>query len=153
MSRGQSIPEYALMISIAAAAIVAMQAYVRRGIQSEIKRLTDVALAVRPEDATSSSLLKRGELAQKAGMTNTEGSEFVQDLSAESDYSVIREVPAVTTFDGLMSRARISSASVFVDRSDLPPNFLLRSRIFGQLNDVGKVPIRFYPSPADTNNP
>ena len=150
MSRGQSIPEYALLVSIAAAAVVAMQAYVRRGMQSEIKRLTDVVLAVKPQDATNASLLKRGELAQKAGMTNTEGSESVQDSSAESGYSVVREAPAVTTYDGLISRTRTSSASVFVDRTDLPPNFLLRSRVFGQLNNIGQEPIRFYPSSASS---
>ena len=148
MSRGQSIPEYALLVSIAAAVVVAMQAYVRRGIQSEIKRLTDVALAVKPQDATSSSLLKRGELTQTAGMTNTEGSEFLQDSSAESAYAIVREAPAITTYDGVMSRTRTSSASVFVDRTDLPPNFLLRSRVFGQLNNVGQQPIHFYPSSA-----
>ena len=50
------------------------------------------------------------------------------------------------------SRTSASGTSVFVDETEVPPYFLLRSRVFGQLNNIGKEPIQFYPPPSDTNN-
>lgn len=39
--RGQSIVEYAVFLAVVTAAVVAMQLYVRRGIQANLKSLED----------------------------------------------------------------------------------------------------------------
>jgi len=145
MRRGQSVPEYAVLISILAAAVLAMQTFMRRGVQLQIKKLTDVALAIVPEDATSVWIAKRGEQTQLFGMTDTGESSSNRSLTSESDYTVVREAPGITTFQGLQSRTTEVTDSIFEDESEIPPDFLRRDRVFFQLSNVGKEPIPFYP--------
>ena len=82
--RGQTIIEYAILIGVVAAAILAMSTYARRGIQSGIRVTTDLALntaanldPLDPEDDAD----PEGEKTQAQGMKHEVGERVQPDGS------------------------------------------------------------------------
>ena len=69
-ARGQIFAEYAILIGIAAAALIGMQAYFKRGIQSGIKVAADQMGA--PTDARCVAYSDRGECLQREGMMDVD---------------------------------------------------------------------------------
>ena len=93
---GQAIVEYAILIGVVAAAILAMSTYARRGIQSGIRATTDVAFntavnidPLDPDDDAD----PEGEKTQKQGMEHEVG-ERVQPDGAGT--LLAREAAALT---------------------------------------------------------
>ena len=68
MRKGQSTAEYAIVIGLVIAAAVAMQVYVKRGIQGKIKDAVDY------NDANATAMMKTGQYEPyyvTSNMTNT----------------------------------------------------------------------------------
>ena len=53
MKKAQAVSEYILVLSLVMAALIAMQVYMRRGIQGKIKDLSDVFIAPQEEHQDS----------------------------------------------------------------------------------------------------
>lgn len=91
--RGQSTAEYAVLIAVAVGAIVAMQIYVKRGIQGKVKGAMD--------HFTSQGTAETGTIAQ------------YEPYTASSDYNVVQGRSAVETMavGGSVARTGISETT------------------------------------------
>lgn len=81
--RAQNITEYAVLLAIIASAIVAMQVYVKRGVQGRIK-----------------------ELADQLGPTHHEESNII------SDYTTIQQGTTVQTYNAGVSGSRVNETVI-----------------------------------------
>jgi hypothetical protein len=145
----QSLAEYAVLTFAIAVAILGIQTYVKRGLQSRMKTVADVALALSPLEVTDPNPATWGEDTQRMGLeladpgTGLDGSDTVSDRSVEqeADVTETRLAGGVVTREGTFASAVSSGRSVFVDTAEVPPDFLLRSAAFEQLGAVGSLDI------------
>lgn len=92
MRKGQSTAEYAIVIGLVVAAAVAMQVYVKRGIQSKIKDAVDGTLGAgqyEPYYLTTSNTSTRNLNNSEATSTGGGVARTVSDASNSSGSQVI----------------------------------------------------------------
>ena len=98
--------EYALIIGVVAAAVLAMSAYAKRGIQSGIKTATD---AISPSRWLDPNADPNGEIAQLNGIREESGDRQQNGLIGEV---VVRESETMTTSRSFANNSiRMSNSS------------------------------------------
>lgn len=141
-ARGQSTLEYALLFGLAAAAVMALQVYLRRGVQANMKRFADGVLVSGGGVALPAGRFDPEE-AQTFGLTTQApgtGVDLSNDISRQNiergaDYQERGQAPGKTTRDGTWLRTKTEGTSRFVGQSEIPAEFLLRSGAFDGLGD------------------
>jgi len=77
---GQSVTEYAVLVAAVAAALVAMQFYLKRGIQGRLRDLADQISATQYEQGTTES----SSLVNQTGTSNQEYTSGIGNLTQDS---------------------------------------------------------------------
>jgi hypothetical protein len=85
-SRAQSTAEYAILIGLVIAAAVAMQVYVKRGLQARIHDASRVLVTQTPELDTTDANLQYEPYYLNSSYTVTRGSNSATDLQAAGNY-------------------------------------------------------------------
>lgn len=162
MRRGQSATEYALFVTVAAAAVIGCQVLIKRVVQAKLKLVADDVLALTEADGTDPDLMKRGEKTQLEGLDTQDpgsglfGSEITSSLTISQDDHLTekRKTGGTTTQSGFTLSSRTAFSS-FKDESDVPPNFALRTSAFERLGgDLSKLPVAFTrPKPPINDRP
>lgn len=82
--RGQSLPEYAMMLAVVAVALIAMQVYVKRGMQGRLRDLGNQISATQYEDPDTSGSTRTNRTSR---MSETDMHGIVSRSFSESSSS------------------------------------------------------------------
>ena len=102
---GQSVIEYAILLALVTSAIVAMQVYMKRGVQAKVKDMTDAMLPPGAVDAgvtqlahtnpvipmldESTGLSQRSQVSLTDSLTTADGgSTLVRDIEQDASYEL-----------------------------------------------------------------